>query len=124
MNSRLAQIIAASVDKDGVPDKVKIYEALKLTPDSPETFLVEAYMAADDSIERLKTAESRLLAAQQSAMKADVDRAVKALKDHEEVLAQDAKLRSKWLGIAVAVPVGLCLILVTASWLFLKFKAQ
>lgn len=49
MNTRLAQIIAASIGPDGRPDPSRVYESLRLSPDDPVAVIVEGVIEAKNA---------------------------------------------------------------------------
>lgn len=70
MDSRLAHIIADSIGPDGKPDRAKIYQALALTPTSPEAILIDAALHAEGSAARIERALAAHMAVLQERPKA------------------------------------------------------
>jgi len=116
MDSRLAHIIASSIGPDGKPDRAKIYEALSLTPEAPETFLIEAVLAVEDrnaqAIRRLETIANTAT----TAIAREREHLEAALASHQTLLERDAQSRGRWLAIAIAIPCLVTAIAFTAVY--------
>ena len=104
MDSRLAQIIAASIGPDGKPDRAKVYEALSITPDAPEFFLIDAVLAVEEANDK---GRGQLRAEMEKGSQALANEAVRvetALGDLRTLIEADAKSRQRWLAFAIAIP--------------------
>lgn len=53
MKTSLAHIIASSIAEDGTPDRRRIYEALRVTPDDPVSLTIEAAIMSHESMREL-----------------------------------------------------------------------
>lgn len=79
MNSRLSQILAASVRADGRPNRAKIYEELMILQDAPEAILIDAFFATDESFRALGEAQKNHLAAVQGVFDKELPQLVREL---------------------------------------------
>jgi len=77
VNTRLAQIIAASIGADGHPDPARIYEALRLIPDDPVAIIVEGVLTAQAT----SAAHEKLMAARLTQHEARTAEAAKTIAD-------------------------------------------
>lgn len=67
MQSRLAQLIAQSVNKDGRVDRAALFRALEITPDDPVALILEAAFAAEDSLRQARATFDQHLVAIEAA---------------------------------------------------------
>jgi hypothetical protein len=53
VKTSLAHIIASSITEDGKPDRRRIFEALRVTPDDPVSLTIEAAITSHESMREL-----------------------------------------------------------------------
>ena len=53
MKTSLAHIIASAIAEDGKPDRRRIYEAIRVTPDDPVSLTIEAAIMSHESMREL-----------------------------------------------------------------------
>lgn len=121
--SRLAQIIAHATDATGHVDRAKVYEGLQLTPEAPETLLLDVFLSTDDALRTWRADTSKfendLIAATRSAAAREAER----LQQHASNLARSANamadrvIRIAFLcGCAAGCAAAVSVVAVLRSW--------